>query len=540
MKDEPQQLNSSERGYMKPSDIVDHTDACPKCVEAGNDTAGDNLAVYQDGHAHCFACGYHVNVQEEPADFTTTQIVPWRGITRETMEKYGITAKVNNDEIERFYFPFPSGGYLSRDPRLANKRAAIRYHGERNEGELFGADKFSAGSSNSITIVEGVAGGDAPSMFQLLGGKYPVVAIRSASSARADCTAFYEYLDSFEKIILCLDSDAAGEQATKEITKLFNFNKVYVVNLTKHSDANDYLQAGDGEELKRAWWNAKRVMPVTITANYEDIDKLIDGDEIVTAGNYPWRRLQEMTYGYRPGEFVLLKAPEGVGKTEFLRSLEYYGLQQDDANIGIVHLEESQVRAVKGLVGYHLKQPVHFPDSPIDNGQIKEAYRELSHRNDRIHYYSHFGSDDPRVILNTIQFLAGACGCKRIYLDHITMVVSGLDENDERKQLDFISTRLKMLAENLGFTLFAISHVNDAGQTRGSRNISKVADLSISLSRDLTNTNEDERNITYLTVEKNRFTGNTGPAGSLFFDKPTFMLMDNEARIKLPPVENAA
>ena len=32
---------------------------CPKCRELGNDNRGDNLAIYDDGGAHCFACGYH-------------------------------------------------------------------------------------------------------------------------------------------------------------------------------------------------------------------------------------------------------------------------------------------------------------------------------------------------------------------------------------------------------------------------------------------------------------------------------------------------
>ena len=35
---------------------------CPRCAVRGQDTKGDNLAVYPDGHAHCFGCGYHRGV----------------------------------------------------------------------------------------------------------------------------------------------------------------------------------------------------------------------------------------------------------------------------------------------------------------------------------------------------------------------------------------------------------------------------------------------------------------------------------------------
>lgn len=35
-----------------------HNEACPACRENGKDRAGDNLAVYSDGHKFCYSCGY--------------------------------------------------------------------------------------------------------------------------------------------------------------------------------------------------------------------------------------------------------------------------------------------------------------------------------------------------------------------------------------------------------------------------------------------------------------------------------------------------
>ena len=85
-----------------------------------------------------------------------------------------------------------------------------------------------------------------------------------------------------------------------------------------------------------------------------------------------------------------------------------------------------------------------------------------------------------------------------------------------------------MMVEELDFTLFMISHVNDQGQTRGSRNIAKVADLRIDMHRDLTAESDLERNTTYLTIAKNRFAGKTGPAGRLFFNSDTYVLSEQE------------
>ena len=85
-----------------------------------------------------------------------------------------------------------------------------------------------------------------------------------------------------------------------------------------------------------------------------------------------------------------------------------------------------------------------------------------------------------------------------------------------------------MMVEELDFTLFLISHVNDEGQTRGSRNIGKVADLRIDLHRDLMAENEIARNTTKLVVTKNRYAGRTGPTSNLYFDPDTYVLSEAE------------
>ena len=36
------------------------TQPCPRCQSQGNDTHGDNLVLWDNGHGHCFACGYHL------------------------------------------------------------------------------------------------------------------------------------------------------------------------------------------------------------------------------------------------------------------------------------------------------------------------------------------------------------------------------------------------------------------------------------------------------------------------------------------------
>lgn len=504
---------------------------CPKC------NSSDAYTEYEDGHSHCYSCGYHILSMEKDKEAGrlglsgerrqrdlvehTLQYVAWRGVSADTMRHYGVKTKVSPEgKPLELGFRWPNGRTLWR------KQDAKEFYftGEKiEEGELFGMDRFPAGSAKAVTITEGAL--DALSAFQIHGSKYPVVAVTSASSAKTECGKEFEYLNSFEKIYLSFDSDEPGQKAAAEVARLFDFNKVYLIDLSR-KDANEYLTNNDQGTYIKEWWAARKFLPEGILSTYAEFDKVIDDEHEKPSVPYPYPRLQQMTYGIRTGEFILLTAQEGIGKTEIIRSFEYHLLKTTKENLGIIHLEESKARALKGLVGYELKRPVHLPDYAVSKDELKSVLRSVTGSDERLHLYSHFGSDDPDVILSTIRFMAGACSCKYIFLDHITMVVSGSQGDDERRQLDYISTRLAMMVEELDFTLFCISHVNDEGKTRGSRNISKVADLRIDLHRNISAELEEERNTTYLNITKNRFSGKTGPAGSLVFDPSTFVLSE--------------
>jgi twinkle protein len=205
------------------------------------------------------------------------------------------------------------------------------------------------------------------------------------------------------------------------------------------------------------------------------------------------------------------------------RLLKHY-LETTDVNIGGIFLEEHKGTLLKSLAGLDLGVAAHLPDAGVSNDEIKAAVRRIIRRDDRLHIYSHFGSDDLNVLLDTIRFMVAAAGCRIVFLDHISMVVSGLEGDDERRKLDWLVTHLQMLVEDLNFALIFVSHVNDAGQTRGSRYITKVADTTVGLSRNLISPDPGIRNSINVLFEYNRFTGRTGPVEPLEFDPDKYTL----------------
>lgn len=122
-------------------------------------------------------------------------------------------------------------------------------------------------------------------------------------------------------------------------------------------------------------------------------------------------------------------------------------------------------------------------------------------------------------------------------LDHISIVVSGMDGGDERRVIDQTMTRLRSITQELGIGMIVVSHLRrpegrgheegastSLAQLRGSAAIGQLSDIVIGLERD--QQSEDERDITTVRVLKNRYTGETGVGGDLRYDQRTGRLLD--------------
>jgi replicative DNA helicase len=338
----------------------------------------------------------------------------------------------------------------------------------------------------------------------------------------------WEWINSFDRIVLCLDNDEVGSKTARSIASLFDFNKVFKVDLARRKDANEYLEAGEINEFNKAWYGAKRFTPDNVLSTFHEIEEsLADSNEDMLC-TYPFKGLQDRLYGLHRGEVVVFKGDEGIGKTETFRALEHHILSTvEDSKIGILHLEEDEGTTVKAIATYEDQYPYVHPEYKTDPKEVMKAFkRAVKDKEDRVFIYESFDVEDENQLLDNIRFLVSACGCSFIFLDHITWLATGLENEDERKKLDRISQKLKLLAKELRFCLIMITHTNDEGKSRGSRNITKVANTVIHISRDKVAAIEEERNKMYYVIEKARAGGNTGPAGFAVFDKETMRLLD--------------
>ena len=250
---------------------------------------------------------------------------------------------------------------------------------------------------------------------------------------------------------------------------------------------------------------------------------------------YPWSGLNNLTKGLRVGEVITFCGGSGIGKSQTVREIAYDLLTKGE-KVGVISLEESVQRSIRGLVGLAVNRPIHLPEirKEIPEEELKEAWEKISKN---CFFYDHWGSTDDTNLLNRIKYLAQACECKWIVLDHVSIVVSAL-EGDERRILDALMTKLRGLAENLQVGMVIISHLRrpdgnrgheegasvSLSQLRGSHAIAQLSDIVVGLSRKV----NEGSNLTSINVLKNRFSGETGFAQELFYDKNTGRMIESD------------
>ncbi len=488
------------------------------------------MATDANGNSYCFGqCGgkfFRNSKEEEEVDNSRYkfEFYEHRGLRKSTLEKFGVRTKFFDDDPLEVAFYFSNGAIKIRN--LAEKK--FRTQGDMANAHLFGKNVFDKGSKKVLTITEGEY--DAMSVSQMIGEETAVVSVRSGSSAKADCTAEYDYINSFDKIVLNFDNDEVGQAAAKKVSSLFDFRKVYNLSLTLHKDANAYLEKDLQKEYYEAWRGVRRYTPDNLLSTMREFEEALKSKREEKLADYPFETLQRMLFGLHKGEVVVIKAPEGVGKSEFFRAMENHVLKTTHHPIGLIHLEEDNGTTLRAMAGYFSEQPILHPEHDYEDQEVLKILKEIAGDQDsRFVLHSSFDVEDEDSFVQNVRFMVAACGAQVVFFDHISWLATGSTDkgDDERKRLDRISQRLKLLAKELGFCLIMISHVNDDGLTRGSRNISKVANTVISLSRDKTSTDPVERLKTHILVEKARLIGSKeGPAGYAVYNEEKLMLMD--------------
>ena len=443
-----------------------------------------------------------------------------RNIPQSICKKYGYTVGENRSKICQI------ANYKDGTGKLVGQK--LRYPDKSFETvgavkTLFGMHLF--GKGKRITITEGEI--DAMSVSTAFNGKWAVVSVPSgAQSAMSAIKHNLEYLNNFDEIVLMFDMDEVGVAASKKCAAVLPVGKAFIANLPS-KDPNELLMANKGSEIITAFWDATQYRPDGIVAG-EDMWDLVSKTEIVDSSDYPFSSLNKITRGIRVGEIVCFAAGTGSGKSAVCREIAYH-LIKNDEKVGYIALEESIKRSAQGIMGLSINKPLHLGEQ-VEEEELKKAF-DLTIGSGNFVTYDHWGSIDSDNLINRIRYMNKGLGCKWIFLDHVSIVVSGQD-GDERKMLDILMTKLRSLVEEIGVGMILVSHLKrpegrgfeegkeiTLGHLRGSAGLGQLSDMVIGLERN--QQDEETKNLTTVRIVKNRFSGETGVACTIEYNPNT-------------------
>lgn len=455
-----------------------------------------------------------------------------RGISEETCKKFSYQVGIvpadhpltkwrgQTVQIENYYND--EGSRIGQKLRGKNKTFGVI---GKVSTQLFGRKCTPAGGK-VLVITEGAI--DALSYAEVR-KNWPVVSIpNGVNTAAKTLEANLEYIESFEKVILCFDNDDAGQTAANECKGTISPGKLYIAKLNpEFKDFNEALKGGDVKSILNAVFEAEEVRP----------DGLVDMEDILEEAlrpvefGLPWfiPELTALTYGRRYGEIYALGAGTGVGKTDIFTEQVNYDVTTLDLHVGLLFLEQKPAETAKRVAGKYGNRRFHVPESGWSREELVESITALK---GKVTFYDSFGQTEWSGVKVRIRHMNKAKGIRVFYLDHLTAMA---DTSDEKGSIEQIMKEMAGLANELNIIIHFISHLatpdgtphEEGGRVmirhfKGSRSIGFWSFYMFGLERDQQAEDEAMRSITTFRVLKDRYTGQaTGHTFHLGYDAET-------------------
>lgn len=458
---------------MSTDSVCTGHEQCPRCGSR------DNLARYDDGHAHCFTpgCEYREpgrgeavpadsrkpNASKLLLDVEYTAILP-RGLAEDTCRKFhyalGKAKHPKTGKTARCHvatYCDDSGQPVAQKLRFADKAMKVIGDSKAISKMLYGRWLWRDGGKK-IVVTEGEI--DALSMSQLQGNKWPVVSIpNGAQGAVKSIAANLEWLCKFDEVILMFDADEPGRLAVEECVTLFPPRKVKVARIEGFKDANEALVAKQGAKALDAMWGAKEYRPEGILEATDDkvMERAFKPIQF-SAMTWPWESLQRHTYGRRFTELYGLAGGTGIGKTTVFKQWQAHAIETDPDPVGIFSLEEPVHHAARTLAGVMDGVRYHVPGVAYDESKLRTTLESLRGKA----YFFDPTSDRAtyEAVIEKMRYMRHAFGVRHFFLDNLTSLIAMMGEDNERKAIDRMMADFVALMIELDSILYYVSHLN--------------------------------------------------------------------------------
>ena len=288
-------------------------------------------------------------------------------------------------------------------------------------------------------------------------------------------------------------------------------------------DASEQLVYEIGErQMSGAFVPMNRLMKNA----FEHIDHLFHmrGDRTgLTAG---FRDIDQMTTGFQPGNFIIIAARPGMGKTSFALNMAVAAARESGDPIAFFSLEMSNDELVQRLICSEARISMHdMRRGNIKPHQWEDISRAMGSLNELPIYLDDTGGLSITEVRSRCRRLKSTGGLSAVFIDYLQLLRPGvLSKNANRnEELSDICRTLKVTAKDLGVPIVALAQLNRGVESRtdkrpmlsdlrDSGSLEQEADMVSFLFRDgYYNPEGPEPDVTEFIIAKHR----NGPTGTV-------------------------
>jgi len=425
-----------------------------------------------------------------------------RKLSKQTIEHFKVCAQ---DNI--VMFPYYKNGELVNVKYRDITDKKKMWMEKDAEPVLFNRDNI---ETKDIIIVEGEY--DAMAFYEY---GYEVVSVPNGATGNAWIDVEWDYLNTFNNIILCFDNDAAGREGALKVAKRLGIWKCLLVTLPR-KDINECLIDGvSKEKIAQCIASATYIEPEHIVSPMifaQSIKDIISRGSALNGLPTAWKDLNNIIKGWREGEVTIWTGRNGSGKSTFLNQC-FLDIARRGQKCCIYSGEMQPARYLRWAL-FQLAEKSSITQEEVD------VY--LNWMSDKIYILNITGGVDYGQLLEDFEYTARRYGVKHFIIDSLMKV--NIDGDEYAGQKMFVS-KLCDFAKTLEVHVHLVAHprksFSDAEEVgkvdvKGSSHITDLADNVIVLTRVDEETKEKllARNkrpcSMYLYVKKNREFGIEG------------------------------
>lgn len=355
-----------------------------------------------------------------------------RKISEQTVKAYKLAQCVVWDHDNKREVPGMAFPYLRGDDCLFIKSIGI----ERNNGKkiigaskdcepcLFGWQAFPK-DIRACIICEGEI--DAMSFYEygIPALSVPFGGGTGAKQQWIDCE--FHNMDRFDEIIICMDSDDAGQKAAGEIATRLGIERCRIAELP-FKDANECLMNGVSEdEIWNSLETARFLDPEELASASAFLQDTIDAFYKTESGLFqsPWDSLNH-NFQFRESEISLVNGVNGHGKSQVVGHLMLEAIRQS-ARCCVASMELKPGVLLKRLV----RQATCAPMPPV-----KEIEAAFDLFNEKLWLFSLTGTAKANRLLEIFSYANRRYGIQFFIID--SLMKCGIGETDYDGQKDFM------------------------------------------------------------------------------------------------------